>query len=113
MRKLRFRNNCEYVFTHSTLLTQLIDVFTIVIGETLNKHMSHLELIIFISMTCVILGQVGTPLYTLKNSGGWETLEMVNKYAHFNADHMLEFANNVTFTAQSPISNNEINVSSS
>lgn len=45
--------------------------------------------------------QSGTPLYTLKNLGGWETLEIVNKYAHLNADHMLEFANHVTFTAQS------------
>lgn len=45
--------------------------------------------------------QAGTPLYTLKEMGGWETLEMVKKYAHLNADHMLEFANNVTFTTQS------------
>lgn len=44
--------------------------------------------------------QAGTPLYTLKNLGGWETLEMVNKYAHLNASHMLSFANNVTFMAQ-------------
>lgn len=36
----------------------------------------------------------------LKNINGWETLEVMNKYAHSNADHMLEFANNVTFTAQ-------------
>lgn len=93
------------------LLAQLTDVFTILIGETLNKRVSNLGLIIFISMTCVILGQVGTPFYTLKNLGGWETLEMVNKYAHLNADHMHEFANNVTYTAQSPIGNNEINVS--
>ena len=42
--------------------------------------------------------QAGTPLYTLKEMGGWETLEMVKKYAHLNADHMIEFANNVTFT---------------
>lgn len=45
--------------------------------------------------------QAGTPLFTLKELGGWETLEMVKKYAHLNANHMLEFANNVTFTAQS------------
>lgn len=44
--------------------------------------------------------QAGTPLYTLKNLGGWETLEMVNKYAHLNADYMLGFAHNVTFMAQ-------------
>lgn len=33
--------------------------------------------------------------------GGWETLEMVNKYAHLNAEHMLEYSANVTFTAHS------------
>lgn len=49
--------------------------------------------------------QAGTPLFTLKELGGWETLEMVKKYAHLNADHLLEHANKVefngTFTAQS------------
>ncbi|PHI41230.1 integrase [Actinobacillus succinogenes] len=45
--------------------------------------------------------QAGTPLYTLKEMGGWETLEMVKKYAHLNATHMLEYAENVTFTPQS------------
>ena len=44
--------------------------------------------------------QAGTPLYTLKEMGGWETLEMVKKYAHLNADHLLQFANHVTFTTQ-------------
>lgn len=41
--------------------------------------------------------QAGTPLFTLKELGGWETLEMVKKYAHLNADHLLEHANNVEF----------------
>lgn len=41
--------------------------------------------------------QAGTPLFTLKEMGGWETLEMVRKYAHLNADHMLNHADCVTF----------------
>lgn len=41
--------------------------------------------------------QSGTPLFTLKELGGWETLEMVKKYAHLNADHLLEHANSVKF----------------
>lgn len=49
--------------------------------------------------------QAGTPLFTLKELGGWETLEMVKKYAHLNADHLLQHANKVaiydTITAQS------------
>ncbi|WP_405200791.1 tyrosine-type recombinase/integrase [Actinobacillus pleuropneumoniae] len=44
--------------------------------------------------------QAGTPLFTLKEMGGWETLEMVRKYAHLNANHMLDYANHVTFTSQ-------------
>jgi len=45
--------------------------------------------------------QNGTQLFALKEMGGWETLEMAKKYAHLNIDHMVEYANNVTFTAQS------------
>lgn len=41
--------------------------------------------------------QSGTPLFTLKELGGWETLEMVKKYAHLNADHLLSHANSVKF----------------
>lgn len=44
--------------------------------------------------------QAGTPLFGLKELGGWETLEMVKKYAHLGADHLASYANNVTFTAQ-------------
>lgn len=43
--------------------------------------------------------QAGTPLFTLKELGGWETLEMVKRYAHLNADHMLDYANQVTFSS--------------
>lgn len=50
--------------------------------------------------------QAGTPLFTLKELGGWETLEMVKKYAHLNADHLLTHANTVLFygttTAHAP-----------
>lgn len=51
--------------------------------------------------------QAGTPLFTLKEMSGWESLEMVRKYAHLNASHMLDFADNVTFTSQS-MCHNEI-----
>jgi integrase len=103
IRKLRFRNKCEYVFTRST-----------------NKRVYDIDRRDF-SDACQLSGiedfhfhdlrhtwaswhvQAGTPLFTLKELGGWETLEMVKKYAHLNADHMLNFANNVTFTAQGTI----------
>lgn len=31
----------------------------------------------------------------LKELGGWETLEMVQRYAHLNADHLLQYSNHV------------------
>ena len=31
----------------------------------------------------------------LKELGGWETIEMVQKYAHLNAGHLLQYANHV------------------
>jgi len=40
--------------------------------------------------------QAGTPLFVLKEMGGWENLEMVKKYAHLNADHLAIHANVVT-----------------
>ncbi|KGA24946.1 integrase [Pectobacterium brasiliense] len=45
--------------------------------------------------------QNGTPLMTLKELGGWEKLEMVNKYAHLSTEHLRQFSGIVTFLAQS------------
>ncbi|MCW9733703.1 site-specific integrase [Avibacterium sp. 20-15] len=44
--------------------------------------------------------QNGTPLMVLKELGGWETLEMVKRYAHLNADHLLSYANHVKLTSK-------------
>lgn len=41
--------------------------------------------------------QAGTPLFILKELGGWETLEMVRKYAHLDVRHLAEYADHVTF----------------
>lgn len=51
--------------------------------------------------------QAGTPLFTLKEMGGWETLEMVKKYAHLNADHLSKFSNMVSFWSHSEKINNQ------
>jgi integrase len=40
--------------------------------------------------------QRGTPLYVLKELGGWQTLEMVNKYAHLSSEHLSSYAERVT-----------------
>lgn len=44
--------------------------------------------------------QAGTPLMVLKELGGWETVEMVQKYAHLAPSHLAAHANVVTFWAQ-------------
>jgi len=43
--------------------------------------------------------QAGTPLFVLKELGGWETLEMVKKYAHMDGGTLGQYANAVTFWA--------------
>ena len=56
--------------------------------------------------------QSGTPLFALQELGGWESAEMVRRYAHLAADHLAPFAERLsaltapeikihgTFTAQ-------------
>lgn len=56
--------------------------------------------------------QNGTPLYALQELGGWESPEMVRRYAHLSAEHLAPYADrlcalrvvedsaNGTFTAQ-------------
>ncbi len=36
----------------------------------------------------------------LKELGGWEKLEMVNKYAHLSTEHLSKFSGIVTFLPQ-------------
>lgn len=37
--------------------------------------------------------QNGTPLFALQEMGGWESSEMVRRYAHLAADHLAPYAN--------------------
>lgn len=46
--------------------------------------------------------QRGTPLMVLKELGGWETIEMVQKYAHLAQSHVAAHANAVKFWSSSP-----------
>ena len=36
--------------------------------------------------------QSGTPLNVLQELGGWESAQMVRRYAHFSASHLAVFA---------------------
>jgi integrase len=36
--------------------------------------------------------QQGTPLHALQELGGWESAEMVRRYAHFSAEHLAPYA---------------------
>ncbi len=40
--------------------------------------------------------QRGTPLYLLKELGGWETLEMVQRYAHLSSAHLAQWVQSHT-----------------
>lgn len=42
--------------------------------------------------------QNGTPLYVLKELGGWKTLAMVEKYAHLAPEHLAQYVNNVSLS---------------
>lgn len=44
--------------------------------------------------------QAGTPLMVLKELGGWERIEMVQKYAHLAPTHLAAHAETVTFWSQ-------------
>lgn len=50
--------------------------------------------------------QNGTPLHVLKELGGWESMEMVQRYAHLAAEHTAPYAENsasVTIMSQGQI----------
>jgi integrase len=44
--------------------------------------------------------QRSTPLQVLKELGGWETMEMVQRYAHLSADHLTQWVQPLTAPAQ-------------
>ncbi len=47
--------------------------------------------------------QDGTPLMVLKELGGWEQIEMVQKYAHLAPSHLAIHAETVKFWSKSPL----------
>ncbi|MHB8455853.1 MAG: tyrosine-type recombinase/integrase, partial [Acidiferrobacterales bacterium] len=40
--------------------------------------------------------QAGTPLSVLQELGGWETTEMVRRYAHLSAEHLAPYAERIS-----------------
>ena len=40
--------------------------------------------------------QAGTPLYALQEMGGWSSVEMVSHCAHLAAEHLVDYAENIT-----------------
>jgi len=40
--------------------------------------------------------QAGTPLHVLQELGGWETTEMVRRYAHLSSDHLAAYVNRLS-----------------
>ena len=52
----------------------------------------------YAGMTCGTLArwhaQNGTPLFALQELGGWESPQMVRRYAHLSAEHLAPYARN-------------------
>jgi site-specific recombinase XerD len=46
--------------------------------------------------------QRGTPIQVLKELGGWETMEMVQRYAHLSADHLAQWVQPMTVMPAKP-----------
>jgi integrase len=40
--------------------------------------------------------QNGTPLFALQELGGWESVEMVRRYAHLSSDHLAEYVDRLS-----------------
>ena len=40
--------------------------------------------------------QAGTPLHVLQELGGWESVEMVRKYAHFSSEHLAAYVDRLS-----------------
>ncbi|AZY52798.1 tyrosine-type recombinase/integrase [Bordetella avium] len=48
-----------------------------------------------------VMNGVSTPLMVLKELGGWETIQMVQKYAHLAPSHLADYAGNVKIWSMS------------
>lgn len=40
--------------------------------------------------------QAGTPLHVLQELGGWESVEMVRRYAHLSSEHLVEYVDRLS-----------------
>lgn len=40
--------------------------------------------------------QAGTPLHVLQELGGWESVEMVRRYAHMSSEHLADYVDRVS-----------------
>jgi integrase len=55
------------------------------------------------------LVQIGTRLHALQELGGWESAEMVRRYAHFSAEHLVPYADRLCalrLVTESPLGTN-------
>jgi integrase len=54
--------------------------------------------------------QNGTPLFALQELGGWESPEMVRRYAHLSADHLAPYADQLRSLRVGDVTNHDTNV---
>lgn len=49
--------------------------------------------------------QRGTPLHVLQELGGWESVEIVRRYAHMSGEHLVEYVTSMTESSRSVVTN--------
>lgn len=52
--------------------------------------------------------QAGTPLHVLQELGGWQSVEMVRKYAHLSSDHLAEYVDRLSRGREDAVSGGEV-----
>ena len=57
--------------------------------------------------------QNGTPLFVLQELGGWESAEMVRRYAHLSAEHLAPYAERLQGIGAQPIVVTDTNLAQS
>ncbi|QXP86193.1 site-specific integrase [Methylococcus sp. Mc7] len=49
--------------------------------------------------------QGGTPLHVLQELGGWESVEMVKRYAHLSGEHLAQYVTSMTGSTRRVVTN--------
>ena len=77
----------DAIITLSENLTAVSNVILAIAAVVGSRYVSALT-----AATMATIIQAGVPLSTLQEMGGWESIEMVQRYAHLAPNHLTEYA---------------------